>query len=140
MSAQDHFDALPLRILCDAFSHVVFQVRRKARHERCTCPVSLTYPSLAGPQLTRGDTIRVECLLLGQCLAFPLGRFALLHRVLGGPESPTSLLIHFRPRRNTINGHEEYLLRLNLGEEMVDICEYREDHLLFRYPEVRIIL
>jgi hypothetical protein len=39
-----------------------------------------------------------------------------------------------------IDSHEEDLLRLDLGEQMVNVGKDREDHLLFRYSEVRVVL
>ena len=89
---------------------------------------------------TRSDTIRVKGLLLGQLLPFLLSLASLLDGVSRSSKSPASLLVHLRPRGDTVNGHEKDLLRLDLGEQMVYIREYREYHLFFRYPEVRIVL
>lgn len=64
----------------------------------------------------------------------------LLPGVSCGSEPTTSLLVHLCPRGNTVNRHEEDLLGLDLGEEVIDVREYGEDDLFFGYPIVDIVL
>jgi hypothetical protein len=89
---------------------------------------------------TWSDTIAVERGLLGQLLSLTPGFLLKLLGFLGGPEAPAALLVHLRPRRNAVDGHEEDLARLYLGEEVIDVGEDGEDHLLLRQPERSIAL
>jgi hypothetical protein len=76
-------------------------------------------------QLTRRDTIRIKRLFVGQFLPLALRFRPHLLRSLRGPEAPTTLLIHFRPRGYTIDSHEKDLLRLDFCKEVVDIRKDR---------------
>ena len=49
------------------------------------------------------------------------------------PESSTSLLIHFRPWRNTINGHVQYLPRPNHVKEPINVIKDVSEHFLLRF-------
>ena len=72
---------------------------------------------------TRCNTIRIERLLLGQLLPLLLRGGPLFFCVPSSPEPPAPLLIHFRARRDTVDRHEKDLLRLYLGEEVINIVE-----------------
>jgi hypothetical protein len=64
----------------------------------------------------------------------------LLSGVSCGSKPTTSLLVHLCPGGHTVNRHEEDLLRLDLGEEVIDVREYGEDDLLLGYAIVDIVL
>ena len=48
-------------------------------------------------------------------------------------------MVHLRTGSNSINSHEEELLRLDLAEKMLDIVEDLDEHLFFGHSESRIV-
>jgi hypothetical protein len=89
---------------------------------------------------TRCDTVGIERFLLWELLSFTLRLLVLLPGVSCGSEPTTSLLVHLCPRGHTVNRHEEDLLRLDLGEEVINVREYGEDDLFLGYAIVDIVL
>jgi len=85
------------------------------------------------------DRITVKCFFFRHFLAFPNGLLSCILDVKRGAKSPGSLLIHLCPRRNSIDGHEEQLLWLDLPVKMLNIIEYRNEHLFLRHSEGRIV-
>jgi hypothetical protein len=73
--------------------------------------------------LTWRDAVGIECLLLGQLLALTLCLRSHLLNLSCGPEPSASLLVHLCTRCYTINSHEEDLLGLDLGKEVIDVIE-----------------
>lgn len=90
--------------------------------------------------LTWCDTVGIESLLLWELFSLLLRLGLLLPGVFGSSESSRSLLVHLCPGGDTVNGHEEDLLRLDLCEQVIDIGEYRQYHLFFRYTKVHVVL
>lgn len=90
--------------------------------------------------LTRRNTVRIESLLVRQDLSVPLGLFLSLLVLLGGPEPPAPLLVHLGSRGTSIDGHEEHLPRLDLGEQVIDVGVDGKDHLFLGDPEMHVSL
>ena len=116
MARQDDFTALPLDILAHLLGDEVFELLRQARHELGTgC-----------------DTVRVKRRFLRQLDALFDGLFTGHLSIERGTETSGTLLVHLGARRDTIDGHEEELLRLDLAKQMLDVIEDLDEHLVFR--------
>ena len=125
MSRQYNLNSLPILVLRDFLVDEIPQLFRQFRHEYR--PWS---DAIAVKRIIR------EFLSLCSCL---LSR---IFSVLCGPESSSSLLIHFRSRRHTyryfdvaaaghtIHRHEEEFLGFYFAVEMFNVVEDCEEHLL----------
>ena len=60
--------------------------------------------------------------------------------LLGCPKPPAPLLVHLSSGCASVNGHEEDLSRLDLGEQVVDVGIDSEDHLFLGDPEMHVSL
>lgn len=58
--------------------------------------------------------------------------------ILNSSLPPPPLLVHLSPRGDTINGHEEQLLRLDDLEENAEVVEDVLEYLLLRNSEMRV--
>ena len=90
--------------------------------------------------LTWSNTIAIERLLVWKLLSLAQRLLPDLLGLLGRPKPPTPLLVHLGARCDTIHSHEEQLLGLDLGEEVVDICENRGEDLLFAHAKMGILI
>jgi len=92
-----------------------------------------------GSGLTWGDAIAVEGLLFGEFLALSKSLFPCNLGIQRSPETTRSLLVHFCAGSNTVHGHEEQLFRFDLPEQMFNVVEYPDEHLIFAQAELRVI-
>src|SRR6201999_2894587 len=60
-----------------------------------------------------------------------------LFSIEGGSEAARALLVHLGPRRNTIDGHEEKFLWLDLAEKVFYVVEDSDEHFVLGHPEGR---
>ena len=114
VTGKDDFASLPVNVFTDFLRNEILQLLRKPSHKFST----------------RRDTIRIERIFLWQLLPFSDRFLSRLLCVQGSSESPRPLLVHLRTRGHAINCHEEQLLRLYLAEEVLDIVEDLDEHLI----------
>jgi hypothetical protein len=81
---------------------------------------------ISGTDFTRTwcDAIAIEGLFVWQFLPLSLRLLAHFFRLLRCPEPSTTLLIHFRPRGDAVNSHEEKFLGFYFAEQQVDVSKY----------------
>ena len=89
--------------------------------------------------LTWRDSITIECFLLWHLLALSNGLFSRNLNIERSSKSAGSLLIHLCSRRNSIDSHEKKLLGLNLSEQMLDVVEDSNKHLLLGHAKGCIV-
>jgi hypothetical protein len=146
VSAEDDLDAPPVRVFRDLLIDKVFEMFRETSHEGRACGSDGRVSDRdrrrqrSSTRLTWRDTVRIESLFLGQDLSIPLGLFLSLLVLLGSPEPPAPLLVHLGPGCTSIDGHEEDLSRLDLGEQVVDVGIDGEDHLFLGDTKVHVAL
>jgi hypothetical protein len=85
--------------------------------------------------LTWSDAVTVERLLFRELDTILDGLFTGLLSVEGCTESSGSLLVHLGTRGDTIDGHEEELLRFDLSKKMLDVVENTNEHFLLAKAE-----
>lgn len=84
---------------------------------------------------TRSDAITVKGIFRRHLRAFA-DRFLLCDfSIKSCPEAPCSLLVHFGPRSDAINGHKEELLRSYLAIEMLNVVEDLDEHLVLSHTK-----
>lgn len=88
---------------------------------------------------TRGDAVAVESILCGHFDTFPQCLLLRFFGVQSSSEPASSLLVHLGTRSNAINRHEEQLLGPNLAEQMLDVVEDSDEHLLLGHAKRRRI-
>ena len=115
VTRQDDFASLPINVFGYLLRDEVLELLRQARHKLGTW----------------GNAIRVERVLLRHLFPFSNRLVPRCFGVQRGSKTAGALLVHLRPRCDTVNGHEEELLRLDLPEQMLDIVEYLDEHLVF---------
>ena len=123
MTRQHDFHALPVQVLGDLLVDEVFQLLRELRHELGT----------------RGNAVAVEWGLLGHFDTLLDSLLTSLFSVESSSETASTLLVHLGARGDTIDGHEEELLGLDLAKQMLDVVEDGNEHLVLGHAGSRAV-
>lgn len=99
----------------------------------------MNWGDCAGTWRTRCDAIAVERLFLWELYSLTDRLIASFLDIQSRSETSSTLLIHLGTRSNSINCHEEKLLRLYLSKQMFDVVEYANKHFFFAEPESGIL-
>lgn len=86
---------------------------------------------------TRSDAIAVKWSFRWHLRAFTDRFFLCDLSIESGPEATCSLLVHFGSGGNTINGHEEELLRPYLAIQVLNVIENLNEHLVLCHAKSR---
>lgn len=89
---------------------------------------------------TWSDTITIESISLWNFLSLSPRLVQNFFRFPRRPEPPTPLLVHFRPRCDSVDREEEQFLWFDHGEQVRDVGEYGEKDLFFRDSERGVVV
>lgn len=88
---------------------------------------------------TWSDAVTVEGVLDGHLYPFSDRLLSRILYVKRSPESSRTLLVHFCAGSDAIDGHKEHLLGFDFAEEMLDVIEDSNEHLVLCHAESSII-